>query len=461
MKTPAPDQFESLNLPPEQLKNLSDLGYQTMTDIQRLALPSILEGKDVIGQSKTGSGKTAAFGLGVLNSINPRFHGVQTLILCPTRELADQVANDLRTLARVIPNVKILTLCGGTPLAPQRASLEYGAHIVVGTPGRIEDHLSRSNLDLSQAETFVLDEADRMLDMGFQPAIEAIINHLPKSRQTLLFSATFPDSIETMSRRIMNNPLTVKVESSHAQTSIEQLFYKVDDRMGALRDLLLHFRPTSSVIFCNTKKETQEICDELNRFGFSCIALHGDLDQKNREKALVQFSNKSVSIMVATDVAARGLDIDALDAVINYQLAHDPEVHVHRVGRTGRASNKGKAISLFTDKEQYKVERLYDALSLKSQEKALPTPKSQTVFKPEFSTVQIDGGKKQKLRAGDILGALTRSDQINGSDIGKINIFDFTSFVGVKRKVVNQALEIINQGKMKGRTFKAKVVHSK
>src|SRR3990167_1317171 len=345
-RTVSQTDFASLGLSPELLTNLASMGYAEMTPIQAQSLPPILAGKDVIAQGKTGSGKTAAFGLGLLAKLDVKRFCIQVLVLCPTRELADQVAKEIRKLARTTHNLKVLTLCGGMPFGPQLGSLEHGAHIIVGTPGRVEEHLRKGSLVLDNLHTLVLDEADRMLEMGFQAALDAIIEKAPQQRQTLLFSATFPDQIQRIAKRIMQQPVMVKVESTHDSASIVQHFYKVENdeqRLPALRLLLLQFAPESAVVFCNTKKETQEIADALHNDGFSVLALHGDLEQRERDETLVRFANKSACILVATDVAARGLDIDSIEAVINYQLAHDSEVHVHRIGRSGRAGSKGFA----------------------------------------------------------------------------------------------------------------------
>ncbi|KAB0301024.1 ATP-dependent RNA helicase DbpA [Vibrio fortis] len=453
--------FSSTALKPELIQTLDSLGYTEMTPIQALSLPSILGGKDVIGQGKTGSGKTAAFGLGVLQNLRVKRFRVQSLVLCPTRELADQVAKEIRTLARGIHNIKVLTLCGGMPMGPQIGSLEHGAHILVGTPGRILDHLDRGRIDLSELNTLVLDEADRMLEMGFQDAIDAVIDAAPKQRQTLLFSATFPKQIKSIADRIMNNPEMVKVESTHDHSSIQQHFYKLEGteaRDDALELLLLHHQPESAVVFCNTKKEVQNVTDELAHRGFSVIELHGDMEQRERDQALVQFSNKSISILVATDVAARGLDVDNLDAVFNFELSRDPEVHVHRIGRTGRAGSKGVACSFFSEKEMYRVAQIDEYMDMPIEPSELP---AKPVAKPYYSnmvTIQIDGGKKAKLRAGDILGALTGQGGIEGKSVGKINLFPMRAYVAVEKSVAKKALRKIESGKMKGRQFRARIL---
>jgi ATP-independent RNA helicase DbpA len=455
--------FSSQKLQLDLLKNLSSLGYKEMTPIQAQSLPHILSGKDVIAQGKTGSGKTAAFALGLLEKLKVKQFRVQSLVLCPTRELADQVAKEIRRLARTIHNIKVLTLCGGMPFGPQVGSLEHGAHIVVGTPGRIEEHLRKGTLELSNLSTLVLDEADRMLDMGFQPSLDAIVEYIPSKRQTMLFSATFPDQIKSIAKRIMASPVMVQVESTHDKSTIQQHFFKVADdkqRMTALRLLLMKYRPVSSVVFCNTKREAQEVSDELSAYGFSALALHGDLEQRERDQALVRFSNKSISVLVATDVAARGLDIEALDAVINYQLARDTEVHIHRIGRTGRAGSTGIACSFYSDREHYKVVMLEEYLDRMIVSEPLPSINllDKPVFYSEMETLQIDGGKKQKVRPGDILGALTGEDGIPGAAVGKINIADNWAFVAVNRDQYKLALHKLGQGKLKGRSFRVRLI---
>ncbi|WP_163558000.1 ATP-dependent RNA helicase DbpA [Halomonas sp. NO4] len=458
--------FAALPLAPELLANLDSLGYHAMTPIQAQSLPPMLAGRDVMAQAKTGSGKTAAFGLGLLSRLRVESFRVQGLVLCPTRELADQVADEIRRLARSLPNVKVLTLCGGAPLGPQFASLAHGAHIVVGTPGRVAEHLRKGSLELDSLATLVLDEADRMLDMGFQATMEAIIDETPASRQIWLFSATGlqgsgAEGIRAIAEGLMREPVTVAVGEAHDATTIRQHFYRVAEesaRGEALRRLLLQFRPRSSVVFCNTKRETDEVADALNEAGFSALALHGDLEQRDRDRLLVLFANGSVSILVATDVAARGLDIDALDAVFNYRIAREREVHVHRIGRTGRAGGSGVACTLVTEQEDYRLARLADFLGETLETEPLPSRAvlERSPVTPAMTTLQLGGGKKQKLRPGDILGALTGEGGIAGDRVGKIKVLANSAYVAVERDVARAALDRLCNGTLKGRSFRAR-----
>ncbi|MBQ4799983.1 ATP-dependent RNA helicase DbpA [Pseudoalteromonas sp. MMG006] len=453
--------FSSLALPAGLVDNLSTLGYSQMTPVQAQSLPPVLEGKDIIAQAKTGSGKTAAFSLGVLAKLNVKRFRIQSLVLCPTRELAEQVAVEMRKLARGIHNIKILTLCGGVSIGPQIGSLEHGAHIIVGTPGRVDDHIRKGTLRLDDVETLVLDEADQMLDMGFQDTLDAIIERIPQNRQTLLFSATFPRAIEAIAKRVLKNPEMIKVEEEQAKSTIKQYFYKMDNnkqRYPTLKLLLLKFTPQSCVVFCNTKVETQQVCDDLADEGFSAVALHGDLEQRDRERTLIHFANKSASILVATDVAARGLDIDDMDMVINYHLAHDTQTHVHRVGRTGRAGKKGIACSIYGEAEVFKVAQIGDHYERDITPEQMPSFNllDKPPYRPEMVTLMIDSGKKQKVRAGDILGALTGKDGIAGRQVGKINVLDNVAFVAVERNSSKPALRKLTEGNIKGRKIRAR-----
>lgn len=458
----ASDSFSSLPISPGQTANLDSLGYKKMTPIQVESLPYILQGKDLIGQAKTGSGKTVAFGIGLLNNINPRFFGAQAMVLCPTRELADQVGKEIRKLARFTPNIKLVLLCGGKPIGPQIGSLEHGAHIIVGTPGRIQDHLRKGTLKLDGLKTLVLDEADRMLDMGFIDAMDDIVAHTPKTRQTLLFSATYPDAIKKISQSFQNNPVSVTVESEHTTSVIEQLFYQVkrNERNNALLALLEHYQPETSVVFCHTKIQCDEVADFLRASDIEALAIHGDLDQRERDQVLIRFANKSCSVLVATDVAARGLDIKSLQAVINYELPHDPEIYVHRIGRTGRAGATGIALSLFTEYEQARVNAIADYQNKPCICNTIDSLTRVPGFslQPPMVTIQIDSGRKNKIRPGDILGALTGDAGLLSAQIGKIDIFDISSYVAVKHSALRQALNYLNQGKVKGRTIRARQI---
>lgn len=456
------DSFSTLPISSGLIANLDSLGYKKMTAIQAQGLPHVLAGKDVIAKAKTGSGKTATFGLGLLNQLNPRFFGVQAMVLCPTRELADQVGKELRKLARAIPNIKVVMLTGGKPFWPQKSSLEYGAHIVVGTPGRIQDHLGKDTLDLAGLEILVLDEADRMLDMGFAEEINSIIARTPKDRQTLLFSATYPDSIDKMSRRIQQEPVMVTVESEHASEIIEQVFYqsKKHNRNDTLLALFEHYQPKTTLVFCHTKIQCDEVAQFLRDKKIQALAIHGDLEQRERDQILLRFTNHSCSVLVATDVAARGLDIKSLEAVINFELPHDPEIYVHRIGRTGRAGEKGIALSIYTESEQLRVDSIE---SFQNQPCTLTKVRS-LKRDPHFSmqapmvTIQMDAGRKAKIRPGDILGALTGEAGLSGSQIGKIDIFDIVSYFAVERDAMRAVLDYFVEGKVKGRNVRVRKI---
>jgi ATP-independent RNA helicase DbpA len=452
--------FSSLPLPAAQLENLGSLGYHQMTPIQAAALPLALAGTDLVAQARTGSGKTAAFALPLLARLNPRDFGTQALILCPTRELAAQVAAEIRRLARYQQNIKVVTLCGGQAIGPQIGSLEHGAHVVVGTPGRISDHLRKNTLSLSRVNCLVLDEADRMLEMGFIDAIDAIIQQTPTQRQTLFFSATFPNDIEAMSRRFQQSPERVAVEAMHQSLQIDQLFFvcQPDARFDALVRLLGHYRPDNAVVFCNTIQMVRDACDHLARQGISAAALHGDMDQRERDQVLVQFRQLSCRVLVATDVAARGLDIDDLQAVINVELPRTPEVYVHRIGRTGRAGRGGLALSIFTSAERYRLDSIGDfqqrAISFEAIEtiawSGVPLPS------PTFLTLCIAGGRKDKVRAGDILGALTGEAGIDSREVGRIDVMDNITYVAISRELADLALGRLVNGRIKGRKFKVR-----
>jgi ATP-independent RNA helicase DbpA len=468
--------FESLGLAAAMLANLAKLGYESMTPIQAAALPPILQGHDVIAQAKTGSGKTAAFGLGILQRLTPVASGgraPQALVLCPTRELADQVSKEIRALARAIPNVKVVTLCGGVPIRTHRDTLEHGADVVVGTPGRLRALIEKQSLVLEALSVVVLDEADRMLDMGFEEDLSAILRAAPALRQTLLFSATYPEGIERLSAGYQRSAVRLSVDLEMAEGQLEQAFFEVhgsggtgplptlDDKNAALLKLLAHYQPPSALVFCNTRDDCHVVARALRRQGIRALALNGDLEQRERDEVLVVFANGSCSVLVATDVAARGLDIPELDCVVNYELSPDPSVHLHRIGRTGRAGNKGLALSLFDSTQRTRLERIEERAGGPG---SLTRVKLNTleargiVQRPAVVTLRVEGGRRDKLRPGDILGALTGEGGIAGDAVGKIDVQDARSYVAVKREVEKRALDVLAAGRIKKRRFRVSKV---
>ena len=453
--------FAKLKLIEPLRRALAEIGYVTMTPVQAAALPAVLEGRDVLAQAITGSGKTAVFALGLLSTLDATAVRLQGLVLCPTRELADQVSREIRRLARFIPNVKVLTLCGGIPLRPHLASLAHEPHIVVGTPGRILDLIQKEALPLGSLKALVLDEADRMLDMGFADELDSIIERTPKQRQTSLFSATIPESIRELSRQYQRDPLDVTIAKDDDDALIEQVFFQIETeaKVDALEALLLQYRPESTVVFCNTRQDVRAVAGELAARNFSVLALHGELDQREREEMLVRFANRSCTVLVASDVAARGLDIADLAMVINFDIASDADTHLHRIGRTGRAGRRGIALSLCSPRETARTNVIEDRLGKPLQWGSLPSASSQKdqLFAP-FVTLAVDAGRKDKLRPGDLLGALTGDAGLPATAIGKIDVFPTRTYVAIKRGLHDQALQRLRSGKIKGRTFRIRKV---
>lgn len=450
--------FSTLPLSKLMIDNLNHMGYHDMTPVQAESLPYILKNEDMLAQAKTGSGKTAAFGIGLLHNLNVKLFRVQALVMCPTRELAEQVADELRRIARFKHNIKIVTICGGVPFIPQKTSLEHQAHIIVGTPGRIEQHLKRGTMNLNHATTIVLDEADRMLDIGFADSIKTIMKYVPKRRQTLLFSATFPKPILELSTRFQKNAQRVVVDVEHEENVIRQHFYESKENLKAATvvRILNTYKPASTLIFCNTKLQCRSLTTALGVQGFSSLAIHGDLEQKERVEVLVRFANGSTPILVATDVAARGLDISELSAVINFELPFESEVYIHRIGRTGRAGKEGMAFSIMTARECFRLEDINVMMGTSftlSDIEALASATDRGGIVPPMVTLSINGGRKSKLRPGDILGALTKDAGIPGSSVGKINCFELYSYVAIERSVADKAEKALSTKKIKGRSF--------
>lgn len=450
---------ELAGLAPSLQQAVDALGYTEMTEIQAGALPLMLNSQDILAQAKTGSGKTAAFGLALLSKLQNEQGRLQSLVLCPTRELADQVSKEIRALARFIPNVKVLSLCGGIPLRPQLASLAHEPHIVVGTPGRIQELIDKEALKLDALQSVILDEADRMMDMGFLDAVKSILKKTPNTRNTWLFSATYPEEIRAISKQFQKNPTEITVESQHDDSVIQQLFYQVEpnEKPDAVIALLLEHQPESCLVFCNTKIDAKGLTDVLWKRGISAIELHGDLEQRDRDETLVQFSNGSSRVLVATDVAARGLDIKALPMVIAYELPSDADIHVHRVGRTGRAGETGLALSLVSSREMGRTSKIEDIIGTPISWTRLPSRGgSLSMPAPAMKTLVIDAGRQDKLRPGDILGALTGVGGLKANQIGKIDVFATRAYVAIQSGFIDNVLQKLRAGKIKGRNFRVR-----
>ena len=428
------NRFSSLNINTKLLENLKSMNFSSMTQIQKKAIPIIMQGDDLIAQSKTGSGKTIAFGIGILQNLDVKNFDIQFLVICPTRELCEQVASELRKLARLEHNVKIVTIYGGESLYSQRRSLDYGAHIVVGTPGRIIDHIGKETIDLSHIKTLVLDEADRMLDMGFYDDISYIKTKLPQKLQTLLFSATYPDNIKTLVSTVMHNPKTVTIDEDN-EGYLKQLTCKVkeENKYEVLKTILLSYRPDSVIIFCNTKIDVEEVTHKLYSDGFDTEYLHGGLEQNIRNEMLHMFANKSIPILVTTNLAARGIDIKDISLVINYDLPQDKEVYLHRVGRTARAGDEGVSISLYSEKDINQLDAIKELVKTDIEEIDLKelTCKNKKPILAKYITLHLLAGKKEKIRAGDIVGTFIKTLGLDKDCIGNIDILQKDAYVAI------------------------------
>ncbi|MES1205656.1 MAG: ATP-dependent RNA helicase DbpA [Pseudomonadota bacterium] len=472
--SPADGGFAALGLSASLCQVVAELGFAAPTPVQAQAIPLLLAGRDLIGQSSTGSGKTAAFGLAILQKMSWSKRRPQALILCPTRELCAQVARELRKLGRREAGLAVVILSGGQPMKPQLAALERGVHVAVGTPGRALDHIVRGSLDLTGVATLVVDEADRMLEMGFGAEMEQILSRAPKRRQTIFFSATYPRSIDAMAKAHLDNPQRLTVgESEGPHARARQLAYAVDDdgRLDALlailRDSPAGSAPESTIVFCNFKATVNRVQQALAAEGFSSASLHGDLEQRERDFVMAKFRNHSIRVLVATDVAARGLDIEGLDLVVNFELPFQPEIYVHRIGRTGRAGKAGLAVSLVGAQDRAKVKAIEAAVGAPLERRAVPStaraekPAGAATGAPAgqadatMVTLYVSGGRKDKLRPGDILGALTGdAGGLPGSDVGKIEIHERFSYVAIARGSAKRAIERLGAGRIKGKKFK-------
>ncbi|MCB1552857.1 MAG: ATP-dependent RNA helicase DbpA [Xanthomonadales bacterium] len=453
--------FSTLPLDPRLLPGLDALNLQTLTPIQQQALPALLEGRDLLGRAPTGSGKTVAFALALLSRIDLGLTRVQAVVLCPTRELADQVGKQIRKLAVGLPNLKLSLLYGGVALQPQIASLaQHDPHVVVGTPGRIQELLRKKHLHLRSVRTLVLDEADRMLDMGFEEAMREVVGRIPADRQTLLFSATFPDAIRAIADSLMREPVEVHVEGAASAPKIEEWFYEVThgQRIEHLIALLRAHQPDACVVFCNTRQDVSDVATQLQAQGISALALHGDLEQRERDEVLVRFAQHSCRILVASDVAARGLDIVHLDMVANFELPTDAESYQHRIGRTARAGRDGVAINLVSPREMPRALALEKARGAAINWGRIPPPSTRQdpALPAPMTSLRIDAGKTDKLRPGDILGALTGSAGLPASVVGKIDIFPTRSYVAIARDSAGKALDRLRLGRIKGRNFRVR-----
>ena len=441
--------FKDTTLPIDMINSLSSLGYTNMTPIQQNSIKALLENKDMIAQAKTGSGKTVAFLTSSLLKIDSSSKNPQLIIILPTRELASQVANEARNIGKYIKDLKVLTLCGGVPLTPQVKSLEKGSNIIVGTPGRLNDHISRETIDFSDIKVMVLDEADRLLDMGFHDEVVRISNMMPNDKQTILFSATFPPKIESLVKEVCKKPVRVSGDIL-TDDSIEEFAYVSGDKDKMLIDILSHYKPESSIIFCNTKVEVDRVDEMLYKLGFDSLAFHGDFSQYERDEIFIRFSNRSIPILVATDIASRGLDIDDVNLVVNYDLPDKPENYTHRIGRTGRLDAKGIAISIYQIEQKDKLNFIAPKVIKKSFENRIKKVPIQT----SLVTLVIAGGKQQKVRKGDILGTLCKDLNINSSHIGNINITPKVSFVAIDKDIFIKVLKNVERIKIKGKRFK-------
>ena len=455
--------FQTFALRPELLIGVDRLGWVAPTDIQRDALPPALAGRDVVGLARTGTGKTGVFGLALLNTLDVAQRSPQALVLGPTRELAEQVTGALRALAVGMPGVRVLRVTGGSPSRDQKAALEAGAHVVVGTPGRVRQQLELGRLDPADITMLVLDEADRMLDMGFEEEVLAILDLLPGARQTLLFSATWPPQMAELSARVQRDPITVgagdRVDADLLQQSAVLCGW--DERPDALCGVLREREPVPTLVFCETRDQCRDVTTLLQRRGAAALALHGELEQRDRDEVLVRFRNGTARILVATNVAARGLDVEGIGLVVCYEISPEPTVHLHRVGRTARAEATGEAVTIVAgDGKELRRLDAVDRFLGAAIPRTAPAPGHGRLerWSSEWTTLVVFGGRRDKLRAGDVLGALTQVAGLDGADVGKIVLDERRTWVAVRTEQARLAQEGLDGAKIKKGKFRVRLV---
>ena len=510
--------FEELHLSKELIRAVKDMGFEEATPIQSKAITKILQGKDVIGQSQTGTGKTAAFGLPCIDMIDVENKKLQAVILSPTRELAIQICEEFRKFLKYKEDIKVVPVYGGQPIERQIGALKKGVQIVVGTPGRIMDHMKRRTLKMETVKMVVLDEADEMLDMGFREDIELILDKIPEDRQTILFSATMAKEIMELTDQYLVNPEIIKVARKELTVpNIEQIYFEIKEKtkVEATSRLMDMYLPDLAVIFCNTKKRVDELVEHLQGRGYFAEGLHGDLKQMQRDIVMKKFRNRTIEILVATDVAARGIDVDDVDMVINYDLPQDEEYYVHRIGRTGRAGRSGRAFSFVVGREIYKLRDITKYTKAKIKLGKLPSLTDieeaktrnfvekvkkvieegrltkyinivESIINEDISAVDLSAallkmnlydentedidfeddleenneklvrlfinvGSKKRVRPKDIVGAIAGETGIPGKSIGDIDIYEDYTFLDVPKKYVKDILK-----GMKGKKIKSK-----
>lgn len=456
--------FQTFDLRPELLEGVDRLGWTEPTDIQRDALPPALGGRDVVGLARTGTGKTGVFGLALLHRIDVTRRTPQALVLGPTRELAEQVTGAVREMAVGLPGLRVLRVTGGSPSRDQRDALEAGTHVIVGTPGRVLQQLELGRIDPAGLSTLVLDEADRMLDMGFEEQVLSILDRLPQDRQTLLFSATWPPEMAKLSARVQVDPVTVGTGDQVDVDLLQQsaVLCTWDERSEALCAVLREREPVPTLVFCETRAQCKEVAGLLQRRGASALALHGELEQRDRDEVLVRFRNGTARILVATNVAARGLDVEGLGLVVCYEISPEPAVHLHRVGRTARAEASGEAVTLVAG-EGKELRRLVavDEFLGTPLPRCRPGPMHGGPlegWRSDWSTLVVFGGRRDKLRAGDLLGALTRGVGLDGADVGRIVVGERRAWVAIRAEQAARAQEGLDGARIKKKKFRVRSV---